>query len=223
MWSHLGSGALSTLGTLYGNRASAREAARNRDFQAYMSGTAHQREVDDLRAAGLNPILSATGGAGATTPGGAMAPQSGLEEGVSSALNARINKAQVRQLDEAARLTAEQSRTQRSTQKSLDASAKNQLAQSVLAESNTAVSGKQVDKLVKEIKILSEHLTREGFQTTVARDRLPGDRHAGSVHSSSAMAKKRWIDLGLDTAQKATGVLKPFSFGTPKLRVPRKR
>ena len=51
----------------------AREAEKNRKWQEYMSNTAHQREVADLKAAGLNPILSASGGNGAAVTSGATA------------------------------------------------------------------------------------------------------------------------------------------------------
>ncbi|UPW41036.1 DNA pilot protein [Sigmofec virus UA08Rod_5692] len=57
----------------------AEQAGLDRQWQEYMSSTSHQREVKDLQAAGLNPILSASGGAPVTS--GATASYSGTPSG----------------------------------------------------------------------------------------------------------------------------------------------
>lgn len=91
------SGGASLFGGLLGNDASAKEAKKNRQWQEMMSNTAHQREVADLKAAGLNPILSANGGA--SSPPGSMATQSDpVTPAVNSALKGSLAKEQLNNL-----------------------------------------------------------------------------------------------------------------------------
>lgn len=76
------------LGTAVSNRASAKQARLNREFQERMSNTAFQRAADDLEAAGLNRILAL--GSPASTPGGAMGQVYNYGSPIESAVNSGI-------------------------------------------------------------------------------------------------------------------------------------
>lgn len=75
----------------------AAEAQKNREWQEYMSNTAHQREVADLIAAGLNPILSVNSGAattsGATANSGSGDVDTGITNLLTNYLGSLINSA----------------------------------------------------------------------------------------------------------------------------------
>ena len=93
----LGGAVLSGAGQDSANRTNMQMSEDQMKFQERMSNTSHQREVSDLRAAGLNPLLSVN--AGASTPQGSMAQVKSVTDGaITNAKEAMLMGSQLGQM-----------------------------------------------------------------------------------------------------------------------------
>lgn len=111
------------------NKGMAREQMR---FQERMSNSAYQRATDDMRAAGLNPML-AYGQGGASSPSGAMANMESITSGIStSALDMLRLKKDIEQANANIRLTNESVNTERIRQNNMKAEEQNRNKQNML-------------------------------------------------------------------------------------------
>lgn len=90
MMGMLGAGAMSSAGAVYNNQLQIQAHKEANRMAGELSNTAHQREVLDLIASGLNPVLSASG-SGASVPALGVAntqnPGQGIADGISGASN----------------------------------------------------------------------------------------------------------------------------------------
>lgn len=96
VWPALIAGGAALAGTLLTNKASAKEADRANQFTEEQLKNRHQWEVDDLRKAGLNPVLSA--GAAPSIGGSAKAEVQDIGEAVNSAMAAKKLSAELKNI-----------------------------------------------------------------------------------------------------------------------------
>lgn len=181
-------GAVSLLGGSSANSANRDIAQQQMQFQADMSGTAYQRAVKDMAAAGLNPMLAYSQGGASTPPGASYVAQDIGTPAVSSALSARRTSAEVDNMRETNKQI--QSSTALNTAQTVKAKADAALSTATAAKVAADTSKSElssdiyqaVRSLAKPLTSTAKQVGDEGVLGRLIRRLYPPDPKTGGYH-----------------------------------------
>lgn len=177
------------------NVANAQQADQMMEFQERMSHNQHQREVADLRAAGLNPILSGTGGAGAAVPSGAMAKMENVDE------NTAATAQQIA-------MNTEAFQNLKATRKQIEADT-TQKVQDAYRTSATAERERQHGELILQQRLTEKEETqRAHHNASIAASQAKGAELEGQIDETSFGKIMRYIGRALGAVNSGSSAIR---------------